>query len=112
MKDRKHPGVRVMAEVIARWSFTATLSGWHDSFQNKLRVCWHIDRNRFASCHRRWTATKESSEHHFVNTFRQRSNGGKKQRRIGTNSDRNFQRLTHLLRLMIMETTAFLNLPV
>src|ERR1035437_2224154 len=76
MEDRKLPGMGVMAEVIAEWSFEPPFLRRDDAFEDKLRVTWPIDRNRLAARHRRRMPAKKSREEDFVQSFWKRRDGG------------------------------------
>ena len=101
-----------MAVVIAEGTFGSPHPGLDHSLEDKLGVRGDVDRQGLGADHRGRPAAKKAAERDFVHALGKRRHGGEEEDGIGSEHDGDLQRLSAALRLMMVEATALLDLPV
>src|SRR2546427_5229660 len=101
-----------MSEMITEWPFQTPLTGRHNTFQYNLCACGDHHVNALRVNHRNTSAAQESGERNFIDTFRKRKNRRHHQNRICTDDYRDFQTLSVLFGVPIMNAPALHALPM
>ena len=84
VRERIEPGV------IAKRTLGAKLVQLHIAFENDLRVCRHFQIHGFALHQFDGLLAQKAGNQELLHIGRRGNNGGKRERRIGSNRHRNF----------------------
>src|SRR6476620_9705743 len=113
VKDRKVVGKRIITKMIAEWALRFSLVRRHLTDQRKFGFGEQtmtaadgiVDRCKLC-------ARQQRGKHKFADTLRKRSDSRQYQGRRSAHINRHGQRLVTLLGFVIMESTAFADLPM